>query len=130
MTRYLIFFFPGSTIYDRKLKLDFFPVSVLVNASKVKKFNKCKIQSDPKLKKFLCTKGIFSCEVGSVTSGLHKNQKLKNPVGRTNFRFSTSGFSTLLGMEKGAASFPGDSMVRNLPVWFDPWVGKIPWRRK
>ena len=97
---------------------------------KSKKFNKCKIQSDPKLKKFLCTKGIFSCEVGSVTSGLHKNQKLKNPVGRTNFRFSTSGFSNLLGMEKGASYFPGGPMVRNLPVWFDPWVGKIPWRRK
>ena len=31
--------------------------------------------------------------------------------------------------------FPGDSMVKNLPTSaedneFDPWVGKIPWRRK
>ena len=31
-------------------------------------------------------------------------------------------------------SFPGDSAVRNLPAnardRFDPWVGKLPWRRK
>ena len=31
--------------------------------------------------------------------------------------------------------FSGDSVVKNLPVnagdvGFDPWVGKIPWRRK
>ena len=30
--------------------------------------------------------------------------------------------------------FPGGSLVKNLPVvqktQFDPWVGKIPWRRK
>ena len=34
-------------------------------------------------------------------------------------------------------SFPGDSVVKNLPAnagdagnGFNPWVGKIPWRRK
>ena len=33
--------------------------------------------------------------------------------------------------------FPGDSVVKNRSavqemqeMWFDPWVGKIPWRRK
>ena len=34
-------------------------------------------------------------------------------------------------------SFPGGSVVKNPPamqeaqeIWVDPWVGKIPWRRK
>ena len=33
--------------------------------------------------------------------------------------------------------FPAGTVVKNLPaiagdteIWFDPWVGKIPWRRK
>ena len=35
---------------------------------------------------------------------------------------------------KKKISFPGDSVVKNLPAnqgtWFDPWVGKSSWRRK
>ena len=40
---------------------------------------------------------------------------------------------TVLGITRG---FPGGSVVKNLPATqepsrgFDPWVGKIPWRRK
>ena len=35
---------------------------------------------------------------------------------------------------RGLRGFPGGSVVRNPPakqqMRFDPWVGKIPWRRK
>ena len=40
-----------------------------------------------------------------------------------------------LSMEiRGLRGFPGGSVVKNSPakqqMQFDPWVGKIPWRRK
>ena len=35
---------------------------------------------------------------------------------------------------ESSKGFPGGSMVKKLPgkqeMWFDPWVGKISWRRK
>lgn len=48
-------------------------------------------------------KAIVSCEIGSATSGLHKDWKLKNSLGREHFSFLPS--MIFLGMKRGAFPF-------------------------
>ena len=67
---------------------------------------------------------VFQC-VFSYTNRLHMHEQVMKPNGSMNNyrqRFSLS------------VGFPGGSGVKNLPVLqengFDPWVGKVPWRRE
>ena len=47
---------------------------------------------------------------------------------------SFSGLGNFIGSVLPPQGFPGGSMVKNLPAMqetaFDPWAGKIPWRRE